>query len=79
MEDFQQRVIEEHKELDQRLDKLQAFRGSAQFRILPREDQVLLNRQAVCMEGLLEVLAERIKRFKPTFICSNKFQKRYGQ
>lgn len=23
-------------------------------------------RQAVCMEGLLEVLAERIKRFKPT-------------
>lgn len=66
MEEYQQRVIEEHAELDRRLDKLQAFRDSTGYRILPREEQVLLNRQAVCMEGLLEVLAERIKRFKPT-------------
>lgn len=66
MEEYQQRVIEEHAELDRRLDKLQAFRDSTEYRILPREDQVLLNRQAVCMEGLLEVLAERIRRFKPT-------------
>lgn len=66
MEEYQQRVIEEHAELDRRLDKLQAFRDSTEYRILPREEQVLLNRQAVCMEGLLEVLAERIKRFKPT-------------
>lgn len=66
MEAYQQRVIEEHAELDRRLDKLQAFRDSTEYRILPREEQVLLNRQAVCMEGLLEVLAERIKRFKST-------------
>lgn len=61
---YQQRVIDERSARESELERLDEFRKSSQFLILDREDQVLLNRQSVCMHGLVEVLTERIIRFK---------------
>lgn len=64
MEAYQERVLAERKAREAEVEKLDKFRKSTAFLLLDREDQVLLNRQSVCMHGLVEVLTERIARFK---------------
>lgn len=64
MEEYQQRVLDKRTARESELERLDAFRKSSKFLILDREDQILLNRQSVVMHGLVEVLTERIQRFK---------------
>lgn len=64
MEAYQERVVEELAQTEDRLSKLEDFRRSVHFNAIDREDQVLLNRQAQVMQGLVEILTERIARFK---------------
>jgi hypothetical protein len=61
--DWQQRVIEEKGQLDEKFDKLQAFFGSLAFAQLADEDRSLLHSQRNWMEGYSDVLRRRIERF----------------
>jgi len=77
MQPFQQRVIEEKKELDQKIDRLVAFtKGlTAQsdrvdgvsvcsiFHRLPPDEQLRLARQLDAMQNYSGILAERIAHF----------------
>lgn len=64
MQPYQQRVIDEKKELDTKLSKLSLFRTDGKFRELVSKDQELLNLQYHIMEALSMVLTARIKNFK---------------
>jgi hypothetical protein len=63
MEPWQERVITEKQELDEKMAKLDAFRRSDEFIRLLREDQELLNDQHTVMEQYSDVLGRRIARF----------------
>lgn len=63
MEPYQQRVIEEKNELDEKLAKLSSFGTSAMFTALPVEEQGRLNRQYRVMEEYSRILQERIAAF----------------
>jgi hypothetical protein len=63
MEEYQQRVIHERSELEDKLTKLDEFRKSTSFLAINRDQQILLNRQSVIMHGYVEVLTERIAAF----------------
>lgn len=63
MKPYQQRVIDEKTELDERLSKLEAFRETDAWDQLPDEDQDLLINQTVIMHQYSEVLERRIARF----------------
>jgi enamine deaminase RidA (YjgF/YER057c/UK114 family) len=61
---WQKRVIEESRELCDRLDKLQSFMDSGKdFKMLSFDDRVLLELQYNYMAALSHVLARRIDRF----------------
>ena len=62
-EEWQLRVIEEKKELADKLDKLCKFVVGEAFKALPATQQNLLNRQWVHMKSYLDVLNERIAAF----------------
>jgi hypothetical protein len=65
MEDFQQRVADEKKELDEKLTRLDAFiQKEKMYQQLDHAEQGRLARQAVIMHGYSAVLAERIAAFK---------------
>ena len=59
----QHRVVVEKEDLDDRLDKLNAFFGTSIFGALPVTEQARLRRQAVAMRIYSEVLDERIQAF----------------
>ena len=64
--DWQQRVVDEKKDLDQRREKLTLFihmPNPAYAALLP-EDQALLIRQKKEMDQLSATLGERVARFK---------------
>ena len=63
MQPFQQRVIEEKAELDDRLEKLDAFGRTDLFASLPDDEQRRLNLQHSLMEQYSAVLADRIAAF----------------
>jgi hypothetical protein len=60
IEDFQQRVIDEYKELTERRDKLAAFTFTPLFRSLEEAERQRLDEQLVHMNGYQRVLAARI-------------------
>jgi hypothetical protein len=60
---FMQRVIDEKRELDGKIERLLAFIGTKIFAKLPAPEQKRLRRQEVLMELYSEVLAERIHAF----------------
>lgn len=61
---WKQRVIEERDELNEKHDKLVAFiEGSSSFKMLPEEEQELLQDQEAYMEAYITVLNKRIERF----------------
>ena len=65
MEDFQQRVVAEKAELDERLGKLQKFIASSPvFAGLPVVERDLLERQQTHMVAYSAVLGERIASFE---------------
>lgn len=59
----QQRVIEEKRELDERLAKLLAFFDTKTYNDLQTEDRLLLIAQHTHMTALTMTLAARISRF----------------
>ena len=59
----QQRVLDEKRELDDRLQKLVAFFSNPIFHGLPESEQIRLERQAVAMRTYSEILGERIAAF----------------
>lgn len=59
-------INEQLAEAELAAGELEEYRNSAAFRVLQREEQVLLNRQSVVMHGLVEILNERIAFHKRT-------------
>ena len=59
----EQRVVEEHAELQERTIKLAAFLKSPTFSSLSAEQQGLLRKQYPLMDQLRDVLAQRIALF----------------
>ncbi|HEX5362344.1 MAG TPA: hypothetical protein VFW49_14855 [Fluviicoccus sp.] len=64
LQPHQQRVVDEKTELDDRLQKLDAFiKGNPVFTSLAPEEQLRMVRQANAMSAYSEVLGERIAAF----------------
>jgi hypothetical protein len=63
----EQRVIDEHSELKDRLKKLCYFlaKGGAIYSGLPIDEQARLRRQAAAMQEYSSILDERIENFPP--------------
>lgn len=59
----QQRVVDEKKELDEKLEKLTAFFSTNIFSELPQEEQNRLRRQQFAMTDYSTILGERIDNF----------------
>ena len=59
----EQRVIDEHQELHEKLSRLSVFLNSDLCMTLPFEERSLLVRQRKAMEEYAEVLGDRINRF----------------
>jgi hypothetical protein len=64
MEAYQQRVVSEKSDLDEKTAKLGEFIKSDKFDELPEDERERLARQHDCMEEYSEVLGERITAFK---------------
>jgi len=62
-EQYQERLLSEKKDLDDKLDKLVNFIGSATFQQLPSNYCDLLEDQKVAMEEYARILAARIDLF----------------
>jgi hypothetical protein len=60
---YQQRVIDEKTELDERIGKLCAFLKSDAYRALPDTDRFLLDRQLSHMRDYAHILFMRVARF----------------
>jgi len=60
MSDFKSRLLEEKAQLNERLEKLQAFQNSDGFQSISPIQQTLLNVQANAMATYSQVLLERI-------------------
>lgn len=63
MQEFQQRVIDEKKELDEKRGKLSSFLTTDIFRHLPGTERERLLRQSYLMSQYSIVLGERIGAF----------------
>lgn len=63
MEDFKQRLIDEHKELEDRLNKLEQFTISTAFDNLTFEEKHFLLAQKGCMHGYYEILTMRLHMY----------------
>jgi hypothetical protein len=64
MEAYQQRVVEEKRELDSKRDKLTEFLKSPNRIKVSQDEQDRLARQLAAMEVYSGILAERIVHFK---------------
>jgi len=63
MEEYQERVVAEKSELDEKLEKLKAFLSTVKFTTLPVLERNLLVRQAREMSDYSETLRRRIELF----------------
>lgn len=63
LQPHQTRVVDEHRELTVRLNKLSAFIQTDAFTALPEAERARLRCQAVLMTGYAEVLDQRIRAF----------------
>ena len=63
MEDFKVRVLEEKRQLDEKVSALSAFTQTAVFFSLNNQDQILLVEQLNAMEAYSLALSKRIERF----------------
>lgn len=64
MDLYQERVVAEKKELDERLAKLLGFFQTGLFESLPADERARLRSQARFMDGYSAVLGERIDAFQ---------------
>ena len=65
LQPHQQRVVEEHRELNEKIDKLGEFivNKPGVFLQLPWEEQDLFHRQYAAMQAYSDILVERIAGF----------------
>lgn len=63
MTPHQERVVQEEKELGDKLEKLTAFFSNPTFKTLPDDERCLLRLQAVFMANYDAILQERIAHF----------------
>ncbi len=66
MKPHEERVVVEKRELDEKIAKLKAFcfdPGNVVFRVLPFEDQRLLEAQFAVMRKYSDILGKRVDRF----------------
>jgi hypothetical protein len=63
--DYQQRVIDEKRELDEKLDRLEKFMESVTCEGLCFSERMRLNNQRLYMRAYSRTLGERIEAFKP--------------
>lgn len=63
MKDYQQRVIDEQKELRIKIDKLQNFFDLDTFKNLDGQEKDRLQRQYLAMQDYSQILNERIVAF----------------
>jgi len=63
--DWQQRVVDEHRELKDKLDKLRAYRASPEYLKLDTVNSKCLEWQQRAMAEYLAILARRIDLFTP--------------
>lgn len=63
MQDWQQRVVAEKAELDEKLDKLAVYSRGQFFLTLPPAEQERMNTQKYLMCALSSVLGARISNF----------------
>jgi hypothetical protein len=64
MSDFKERLIQEQKDLQEKIEKLAIFLMSEVFRALPKEEQDLLTIQLYAMGTYNTILLARIDRLK---------------
>jgi len=64
MEGWQERLIQEKRGLDYRLDKLKAFFGEGRFTELDLAEQERMREQAIIMAAYSQILGKRITAFK---------------
>jgi hypothetical protein len=60
---YQERVVQELKELDSKIEKLTVFLGNILFPTLPKDEQARMRRQLNVMTEYQSILRERIKHF----------------
>lgn len=63
MEPFQERVVTEKAELDDKLSRLKPFVTGEKFKSLPNAEQERMIRQLHLMEEYSQVLGQRIEAF----------------
>ena len=63
MKPYQERVVDEKRDLDEKLSKLAAFGTTPLFTALTPDEQGRLNRQHTVMEEYSRILGERIAAF----------------
>ncbi len=66
MEAYQERMIQEKKGLDDKIEKLQAFMNSALFPLVSAKEQELLRAQRGAMRWYSKILEDRIAIFRET-------------
>lgn len=62
MSDFKQRLVEEKAQLNERIEKLEAFQSSEKFNEIDPVQMTLLNCQVHAMRTYSQILLERIAR-----------------
>ena len=63
MKPYQERVVTEKKELDEKISKLESFLVSPAYEELSQENQYLLDKQHLNMKEYSTILSLRIKGF----------------
>lgn len=63
MEEYQERVEIEKRELDKKIGALEAFNGSERFRRLSMAEQMRMTEQLEVMEEYSAILGRRIENF----------------
>lgn len=63
MSEFQQRVIEEKRELDEKIQNIDAFLKTELFLSLPYAERLRINNQAWVMSLYSGILGDRIEAF----------------
>jgi hypothetical protein len=63
MQPYQQRVVEEKKELDEKIGKLAVFISASPFRSISEEEQLRMKEQIEVMKRYSQILEYRIAAF----------------
>lgn len=70
MQPFEQRVVDEHTDLEGKVVRLEEFVGTPTYHALSHAQQYLLRRQLIAMREYLDILAARIALFPSPGVAS---------